>query len=330
MRFLTEHPLNIHDKPGYIPGFASRSTARTSKFHITLNQFIMATGTPHKSHMKSHRPMNHPYKKTLVTKPYTLILMLAGGCALFVLALLVIWPTPDLEAQILAARATLQKARSTHTVRANYRQTVPLTPEKSQSQAQKFLFLATLLPLIAVENDRIRNHRKFIKSTTSPAHLNAFAIEYGLKPGQVNKDALLRRIDVLPESLVLAQAAIESAWGNSRFAREGNAYFGERTYNPGTPGMAPKRASGFKVKSFTSAQLSVRSYMHTINSHRAYRTFRHHRAALRAVDEPLTGHVLALQLKAYSELGSAYIKRITDTISANTLSAFDGVKLTSE
>jgi len=268
------------------------------------------------------------HKKILVTKPITLILIVASGCALFALVLLIFWPKPNLEAQVLVARATLQNARQTHTIRAEHRQAIPQAPEEPQSHAQRLLFLATMLPLIAMENDRIRNQRELVKRATLPVHLSTLALEYGLKPTNVGKSELLKRVDVLPESLVLAQAAIESAWGTSRFAREGNALFGERTYNPDIPGMTPKRASGFKIKSFASAQLSIRSYMLTINNHPAYQAFRHRRATLRTLDEPLTGHVLALHLKAYSELGSVYIKRITDTISANDLSDFDGIKIT--
>jgi len=270
------------------------------------------------------------HKNLLVTKPATLVLIVASGCVLFALVLLIFWPKPSLEAQVLVARTTLQHARKTHTTRAEHRQAIPQAPEESQSQAQRLLFLATMLPLIAMENDRIRNQREFVKRATLPVQLITLALAYGLRTTKVDKSELLKRVDVLPESLVLAQAAIESAWGTSRFAREGNALFGERTYNPDTPGMTPKRASGFKVKSFASAQLSIRSYMLTINSHQAYQTFRHRRATLRTLNEPLTGHVLALHLKAYSELGTVYIKRITDTISANDLSDFDGIKITPE
>jgi len=274
--------------------------------------------------------MGSPHKNHSATKPSPLILMFAAGCTLLAFTLLALWPTPNLEAQAVAARAALEEARKTHTVHPRYNQIMSPAPEELRSQTQKLLFLATMLPLIAMENDRIRSQRAFVKRTTSPIHLNALALDYGLEPGSIDKDALLRRIDVLPESLVLAQAAVESAWGTSRFARVGNAFFGERTYNPDTPGIVPKRASGFKVKRFASAQLSVRSYMHTINSHRAYGTFRHRRAALRMSDEPLTGHGLAIHLQAYSELGSAYIKRITDTISVNSLSDFDGIKIKPE
>ena len=234
-----------------------------------------------------------------------------------------VYRTPDLQDQVQAAKAALELARRSHTVDYSADEITVAPYDTDEYEERKVLFLAKMLPLIVAENDRILAQRAMAQRTTSPAQLNALALAHGLKPTRVSKDALLKRIDVLPPSLVLAQAAVESAWGTSRFAREGNAFFGERTYDPDTPGITPKRARGFKVKSFATAQGSVRSYMKTLNSNRAYRTLRERRATLRTIGQPLSGPDLTSHLKAYSELGGAYISMIEGTIAANNLEDFD-------
>ena len=230
---------------------------------------------------------------------------------------------PDLKTQIETARAALELTRRSHAVNYSADDITVAPYDTDKFEARKVLFLVKMLPLIVAENDRILAQRTEVLRTSSPAQLNALALAYGLQPVQVSKNTLLKRIDVLPPSLVLAQAAIESAWGTSRFAREGNAFFGERTYDPDAPGITPRRASGFKVKSFATPQGSVRSYMRTLNSHRAYQTLRKRRAALRALGQPLSGHDLTALLKSYSELGGAYISMIKSTIDANRLDDFD-------
>lgn len=234
-------------------------------------------------------------------------------------------PAPDLAQQIQDAQAVLERARSHHTVQYDPMLNWQTLPDVPDAGARKAMFIAKMLPLIAEENERVLSHRAAIEAATADtAHYNALALAYGLKAG-ASRGALLARIDEVPESLALAQAAIESAWGTSRFARTGHAYFGERTYNPDAPGMKPERASGFLVKSFPGTRASVRSFMRTLNSHRAYAQFRVRRAALRAQDRRPSGLDLAPHLHAYSEIGDAYIQRITLTIRANALSDFDGI-----
>lgn len=235
-------------------------------------------------------------------------------------------PAPDLALQIQDAQAVLERARTLHTVHYDPMLNWQALPDVPDAGARKTLFIAKMLPLIAEENERILGHRAVIENATADAaHYNALALAYGLKAG-ASRGALLARIDEVPESLALAQAAIESAWGTSRFARVGHAYFGERTYNPDAPGMKPKRASGFLVKSFPGTRASVRSFMLTLNRHRAYAQFRARRAALHAQGLRPSGLDLAPHLHAYSEIGDAYIQRITLTIRANALNDFDGIQ----
>lgn len=234
---------------------------------------------------------------------------------------------PNLKTQVALARAALLETRQAHALRYEQDAITALPFEADQVEDQKILFLARMLPLVVAENTRIRKQRETLLHNPSKAHLNALALAYGLPPGNVDQHALLRRIDVVPISLVLAQAAIESAWGTSRFARQGRAFFGEHTTDPDVPGIKPKRANGFRVKSFESAQMSVRSYLKTLNTHNAYKALRMRRAALRALGERLSGADLAHHLMAYSQLGSEYITMIRDTIRVNQLRDFDGLRL---
>ncbi len=122
---------------------------------------------------------------------------------------------------------------------------------------------------------------------------------------------LLQRVDTLPISLVLVQAAKESGWGTSRFAVEGNSLFGQRCYEPGC-GLAPKgrTAPSFSVQSFASVEDSVRSYVHNINTHPRYAELRRVRSAQRARGVPLHSVELAATLAPYSEQRLAYVRDV--------------------
>lgn len=296
----------------------------------TKGQFFNVEGFQNHANGVIIRPPRSPHRiraqmfkvsrKILITA-----VVITGGAA--PLGWAVLTPPPaNLAQQIQDAQTVLERARIHHTVHYDPMLNWHALPDVPDPQARKALFIAKMLPLIAEENERILSHRARIENTaTDLAHYNALAYTYGLKPG-ASRRALLARIDQIPESLALAQAAIESAWGTSRFARTGHAYFGERTYNLNAPGMKPERASGFLVKSFSGTRASVRSFMLTLNSHRAYTAFRAHRAALNAQGLRPKGLDLAPYLHAYSEIGDAYIQRIQVTIRANALSDFDGIE----
>lgn len=134
-------------------------------------------------------------------------------------------------------------------------------------------------------------------------------------------DRLVRRIDTVPVSLALVQAAKESGWGSSRFAREGNNLFGQHCYVKGCGQMPMDRASGRKheVADFDTVEAAVRAYMHNLNTHERYQEFRKLRASLRNADKPLTGTTLAQGLIAYSERGHVYIDEIQALIRNNNL-----------
>ncbi len=134
-------------------------------------------------------------------------------------------------------------------------------------------------------------------------------------------EALKRRIDTLPGALVIAQAAIESGWGTSRFAREGNNLFGEWCFTSGC-GLVPRSRgadASHEVRWFPNVIHSIRSYMHNLNSHPAYSDVRARRAAARRADRQPTAIDLAGGLEKYSERGAVYVDEVRTVIRSNDL-----------
>jgi Bax protein len=214
---------------------------------------------------------------------------------------------------------------------------------------RKQRFVAALLPVVKAESLRIaeqrawlvKNQRRLIRGTATATlrhGLTKLVREYRLArrftvpaTGPVPPrlvEELLPRIDSLPPSLVLAQAAIESGWGTSRFLREGNNLFGQWVTGE-TPGLAPAEAklADYRVATYDSVAYSVRSYLRNINTHRAYRQLRRWRADLRAVDAPLDSTILSAGLVRYSQRGEAYVEELLDIIRGNRLDRFDATSV---
>ena len=205
---------------------------------------------------------------------------------------------------------------------------------KSVSERKK-LFINTLLPIIFVENRKILEDRKRILDWWNqsggevvsrefwPNWLFELSEKYNYTESSLGN--LLIRVDMVPFSLTLSQAAIESGWGTSRYMNEGNAIFGQYTYD-GKSGIRPKeRAIGkkFFVKKFTTLSESVRSYLKNINTHLAYEDFRQERRKLRMNGESLSGNILADFLKNYSERNQAYVNDLKLLIESNNFMKFD-------
>lgn len=239
------------------------------------------------------------------------------------------------QAALTSARALLKEARETRALTTfgatkAFKESAAFLDALGQAQdpkARKTLFVAALLPLVALENDRIRAQRTraLTQPPGSPAYA-ALAHAYGLPP-DTSRARLLRRIDIVPASLVVAQGAIESAWGTSRFARDGHAYFGMRSYAKDADGLKPRAADGFVVVRYPSPRHSVRAFLKTLNTHPAYRGFRIERARQRARGQPPSALPLAPFLESYSEIGAQYVKRVTLTVRANALERYEGLTL---
>lgn len=205
------------------------------------------------------------------------------------------------------------------------------------SNERKRLFLRMVLPLVLITNDSILKTRGKLQAfrdrlesgktltTREKTWLNERFKEYKVEVGDF--DALLHRADIVPVSLALAQAAVESGWGTSRFAREGNALFGQWTWSKdASDGIVPeKRAEGktHMIKAFQAPVDAVSSYIRNLNTHRAYRELRKIRASMRKKDATITGTALAEGLEAYSEKGYAYVKLIRQIIRTNKLGSLD-------
>ena len=204
---------------------------------------------------------------------------------------------------------------------------------------RKALFLKVVLPLILKVNYDILDRRKKLiniysqynklgkVSDNSKTWLLAMEKKYKVKRG--NTEELLRRMDLVPPSLALAQAAEESGWGTSRFVMEGNALFGQWTLNS-SGGMVPNQRSPMKkhkVKKFSTLIDGVRAYALNLNTHGAYRAFRLKREKVRKASSVMTGIKLSNYLRSYSERGPAYIKTIQKIIRTNRLGQLDKARL---
>jgi len=202
------------------------------------------------------------------------------------------------------------------------------------TEKRKNLFIQIILPLVIEENNRIKLNRKKLFSILNKNHnsnaekkwLNEKFKQYGV----LNKDlsTLKVRMDTVPVSLAIAQAAKETGWGTSRFALEGNALFGQWTWSG--EGIKPADAdhnATHKVMKFKILKSSIRAYQRNLNTHSGYKEFRMARAALRDNRRNLDGLILATYLNKYAETGTEYVKIIKQIIKQNNLTDFDKVKL---
>jgi Bax protein len=190
---------------------------------------------------------------------------------------------------------------------------------------RKSVFIKSLLPLLLLENERIAAERERLLAivekvgppdATDTAFLEELAERYDSGPG--NARELLRRVDVVPVSLALAQAALESGWGTSRGAKDGHSVFGHMRFGVDDEG---------RVRHFADLPTSVEAYALNLNTHRAYAEFRRARAALRAEGKPFDGHLLAQHLHRYSERRMDYVRDVRSVMRANALRSLDQAKL---
>ena len=202
------------------------------------------------------------------------------------------------------------------------------------TKKRKEFFIQIILPLIVKENNNIRIDRKTLFRVINKSN-NSFAEkqwlekkykQYGVKSGDLS--SLKVRMDEIPVSLAIAQAAKETGWGTSRFAQEGNALFGQWTWSG--EGLKPKDADvdkGHKVMKFNVLQASVRAYQRNLNTHRTYREFRKARAELRDLNKPLDSMELSKYLNKYAETGNQYVEVLQKIILQNKLKDFDDAKI---
>ena len=192
------------------------------------------------------------------------------------------------------------------------------------------LFIKIILPLILAENKKITEDRKKLfkilgknfNTAGERVWLKRRFKEYKIDDGDLSK--LKMRMDIIPVSIAIAQAANESGWGTSRFALEGNALFGQWTWSK--KGISPKNQDPnktHKVLQFQVLKASVRAYKNNLNTHNAYQEFREARAQSRQENKKIIGLELTKYLKNYAGIGEKYVEILDAIITRNSLTDFD-------
>ncbi len=203
------------------------------------------------------------------------------------------------------------------------------------TELRKERFKQTILPLILRANEDIARQRKAVIQGIEAEDndlLRSFAQRYRMPASLIDKkgwtDELLRRVAPIPVSIALAQAAIESGWGQSRFALEGNALFGQWVWNDElgikAANQSDPRAS---VRRFPDLLSSVRAYMFNLNSHRAYGVFREMRSRRMAAPDQVSVNEVIEGLSNYAQIGDAYVAKIRRIISQNDMQRFEAAQL---
>lgn len=214
-----------------------------------------------------------------------------------------------------------------------------------ETDDKKRIFFLSLLPIVLLANDEIARQRQEVTETCTRfdqgkelSEDDLFRLEIVCADYLISGDPLrnkmvrrrlLERVDIIPPPLVLAQAATESGYGTSNFARTGNNLFGMYTFALGT-GMVPRgqgKGRTFEIRRFDSVFDSVRYYMNTLNTHEAYALFRYRRAQHRAQGDDVGRLDLTDTLGAYSERGEDYIRDLRIMIRSNRLTLFSDVRL---
>ena len=229
----------------------------------------------------------------------------------------------------------LGKVRSQKLVKPIYFTQFPRDLDALQStKLKKETFIKIVLPLIVAENERILEDREKLltvskkKFTTDleKQWIRQKLLEYKVKKGDLKE--LTVRMDIIPTSIALAQAAKESGWGTSRFALEGNAIFGQWTWSG--KGIAPldrESNKNHKILKFPILRASVKAYQNNLNTHKSYSKFRQKRLALRDKNKKIKGLELTDTLNNYAQTGSEYTKILNQIIKQNRLMDFEPVRL---
>ncbi len=199
---------------------------------------------------------------------------------------------------------------------------------------KKETFIKIVLPLIVAENEKILDDRLKLNKITSKKNtteeekqwLRQKFLEYKVKKGSIEE--LKNRMDIIPTSIALAQAAKESGWGTSRFALEGNAIFGQWTWNgKGIEPLLKDKSKNHKILRFPILRASVKAYKNNLNTHKGYVKFRELRRNLRDKNKKIKGLELTKTLGNYAEAGSDYTKTLAQIIVQNRLMDFEPVRL---
>ena len=226
----------------------------------------------------------------------------------------------------------LDKVRDEKQVKPIYFTRLPRDLDQIKTiKAKKETFLQIVLPLVVAENEKIETDRnyllKVIRDNDSDEKLQWLKRkfkEYKVKDGDINE--LIEKVDIVPTSIALAQAAKESGWGTSRFALEGNAIFGQWTWDGvGIEPLDKSDDQGHKILKFPILRASVKAYITNLNTHPSYKNFREKRLMLRQSNKALSGIDLIHELENYAETGKEYTRILEQIIEQNDLQEFESV-----
>lgn len=244
------------------------------------------------------------------------------------------WQQPSRLAALSQADKKKLLQRLAYTQPLPAKQALPDFNAFTDTAEKKKAFFAYLRPYVKRENARLlslrsqlleitKKQNKGLKlSITDSAFIYSLYDEFRMEAIQIdqtNLTELLSRVDIIPESLVLMQAANESAWGTSRFAIEGFNFFGQWCFSEGCGLVPASRNEGqfHEVTKFRSAAASISSYFYNLNTFHTYQSLRDIRVQLHKANKPLRGEALAAGLGAYSERGDEYIAEISSMIRYN-------------
>ena len=240
-------------------------------------------------------------------------------------------PEPDQTSQNQAS----QNQTSAVTVPSKFARHIPAKHFEMTGDIQKESFIKLVLPLILAANEELLQRREAVQAAVQANDrdtLDQWAVLYRIDSEDFDDvglaERLLRRVDTIPVALALAQAAVESGWGTSRFARQGNALFGQWAWTE-LAGLRPLAASNDRavVRSFGSLLESVRAYMHNLNTHQNYKRFREARYRLKPQAEEVKASRLATYLDSYAEIGQAYVKKLLAVMTSNDFDQYAEAKL---
>ena len=232
----------------------------------------------------------------------------------------------------------IKKALDSHKIPRIFFSQLPDDLHTYQIKQRKKLFISIILPLLVRGNEIVLNERNKIKQLFAQKKykkIQKFCKKYKIKErecsintSQLTLEKLLIKVDVLPMSMMLAQAAMESGWGVSRFAKKGNALFGQWTWSNLTEGLKPKKTpnANFAVKSFKNLQNSVNGYLLNLNSHPAYEKMRQYRKLIKIRKENFKGKNFAKYLDKYAQIGYEYVFKIVTLINVNNLEIYNKIK----
>ena len=265
---------------------------------------------------------------------------ISAGVIIFIVSIILVlsWPEAEQTETLTGPEATVSGLKQPSSAISRIVSGMPKFGEIPAGRERKAAFFGYFLPIIEHQNREILATREKLDgwyqnpdkiSSRDAAEIDKIAARYRIDDFDIESDKswnqLFNRVDVVPPSLALAQSANESAWGTSRFAREGQNFFGQWCFRKGC-GLVPKKRDANKtheVAAFDSPQESVKMYIRNLNSNSAYKGLRDIRAELRRANKAVTGHALAAGLKRYSERGMAYVSELRHMIATNKLAIYD-------